>query len=340
MHIHSAFVNVLRYTTLLPLFWLAACTTEPHAPVVDRTPNKPITNKPATNKPAPTKPTAPADNEKDWRPDSYVVKKGDTLFSIGLEFGYDYKDIASANGISAPYLIKVGQTLKLSSLKPKSATKSGMSKSKEGAPTSTSAQDDVANEVVITPIKTDGAPAGSSAPSVSKSTANTEASPPTSNSPDALPSTELPPKQDTKTKTENQAKPETATKATIVNDEDITWGWPTAGKVIKAYADSGSKGIDIAGTQGQAIMAAANGKVIYSGSDLRGYGKLVIIKHNSNYLSVYAHNHQILVKEGQSVQKLQKIAEMGNTDSEQTKLHFEIRKQGKSIDPSPLLGAR
>ena len=98
-------------------------------------------------------------------------------------------------------------------------------------------------------------------------------------------------------------------------------------------------GIDIHGKLGQPVTASASGKVIYCGSDLRGYGKLVIIKHNKNYLSVYAHNSQILVKEGQQVSKGQKIAEMGNSDADKVKLHFEIRRQGKSVDPAKYLGS-
>ena len=107
--------------------------------------------------------------------------------------------------------------------------------------------------------------------------------------------------------------------------------------MIANFNEGSNKGIDIAGSNGQAVNAAATGKVIYSGSDLRGYGKLVIIKHNATYLSVYAHNSQILVKEGQQVTRDQKIAEMGNTDSNSVKLHFEIRRQGKSVDPSKYL---
>ena len=130
-------------------------------------------------------------------------------------------------------------------------------------------------------------------------------------------------------------KPETKTDSVTVDDVD--WAWPTKGKVTANFNEGGGKGIDIAGTSGQAIIAASAGKVIYSGSDLRGYGKLVIIKHNASYLSVYAHNSQISVKEGQQVSRGQKIAEMGNTDSNTVKLHFEIRRQGKSVDPSKYL---
>ena len=103
------------------------------------------------------------------------------------------------------------------------------------------------------------------------------------------------------------------------------------------FNESSNKGLDIGGNTGQAINAASSGKVIYSGSDLRGYGKLVIIKHNKTYLSVYAHNSKIIVKEGQIVAAGQKIAEMGNTDSNTVKLHFEIRRLGKSVDPAGYL---
>ncbi|PKO24298.1 MAG: peptidase M23, partial [Betaproteobacteria bacterium HGW-Betaproteobacteria-8] len=120
----------------------------------------------------------------------------------------------------------------------------------------------------------------------------------------------------------------------------ITWSWPTNGKLLAGFNEGGSaKGIDIGGSTGQPILASAPGKVIYSGSDLRGYGRLVIIKHNDEFLSVYAHNSKILVKEGQAVARGQKIAEMGNTDADRVKLHFEIRRQGKSVNPADFLPA-
>ncbi len=110
--------------------------------------------------------------------------------------------------------------------------------------------------------------------------------------------------------------------------------WPATGKLVTGFSDTANlKGIDIAGKEGQPVAASAAGKVVYAGTGLRGYGKLVIIKHNATYLSAYAHNREILVKEGQQVAKGQKIAEMGNTDSDQVKLHFEIRRQGKPVDP-------
>jgi lipoprotein NlpD len=160
---------------------------------------------------------------------------------------------------------------------------------------------------------------------------------PTATPTPAAATSETPKTADAKPADAKPADSKTDTAATG-NDEALEWIWPTNGKVIGTFSDTGSgKGIDIAGSQGQPVLAAAPGKVIYSGSDLRGYGKLVIIKHNKTYLSVYAHNNQILVKEGQQVSRGQKIAEMGNSDTDKVKLHFEIRQQGKSVDPAKYL---
>ena len=133
--------------------------------------------------------------------------------------------------------------------------------------------------------------------------------------------------------------PSTAPPSATAGDPDrLDWAWPTKGKIIAGFSDTANlKGIDIAGTAGQAIFASAPGRVVYAGNGLRGYGKLIIIKHNATYLSAYAHNREILVKEGQQVTRGQKIAEMGNTDADQVKLHFEIRRQGKPMDPAKYL---
>jgi lipoprotein NlpD len=118
------------------------------------------------------------------------------------------------------------------------------------------------------------------------------------------------------------------------DDEKLDWQWPATGKLVTGFSDTANlKGIDIAGKAGQPVLASAAGKVVYAGTGLRGYGKLVIVKHNTTFLSAYAHNSEILVKEGQQVTRGQKIAEMGNTDSDQVKLHFEIRQLGKPVDP-------
>ena len=134
------------------------------------------------------------------------------------------------------------------------------------------------------------------------------------------------------------APPAASSPATAGDPDRLDWAWPTKGKIVAGFSDTANlKGIDIAGAPGQAIHASAPGRVVYAGNGLRGYGKLIIIKHNATYLSAYAHNREILVKEGQQVARGQKIAEMGNTDADQVKLHFEIRRQGKPMDPAKYL---
>lgn len=316
--------------TLLLSLALGACTTTQKAPVIDR---MPVEKKPEVA----AKPAVRSVPGKDWRPDVHTVKKGDTLYSIGLEYGYDYKEIAQANNIAPPYVIRVGQQLKLKDGKPAAA--------------SAVAQEPADNGVVVTPLNTEGTVTEPVAPSA----AAVSGVIPTLSEPKALrepysekallvqntpakpadaPQPTDPARKIEVTKPAEPMKPS----AMPGDDEVIEWAWPTNGKVVGGFNDASSgKGIDIAGTPGQSVMAAAPGKVIYSGSDLRGYGKLVIIKHNKTYLSVYAHNSNILVKEGQFVSRGQKIAEMGNSDSDKVKLHFEIRQQGKSVDPSKYL---
>jgi lipoprotein NlpD len=131
----------------------------------------------------------------------------------------------------------------------------------------------------------------------------------------------------------------TAATATPADEDAVSWMWPADGKVVATFDDS-KKGIDIAGKSGQPVLAAGSGKVMYAGSGIRGYGNLVIVKHTSTLLSAYAHNKTISVKEGQTVTKGQKIAEMGDSDADAVKLHFEIRQQGKPVDPSKFLPSR
>ncbi len=328
------------------LVLLVACESNPPAPVIERTPQ---TSKP---KPLPTKPVA---GVKDWRPDSHIVKKSETLFGIGLEYGLDYKEIAAANNIPAPYPIKIGQKIDLSSFKTKTVA--------EAKNTEVKSTDE---GVVITPMKTEPAVIGdkvankpvadakpilpAATPVLSEPKAVREpyslaalnrAAPkaisakPADAKPTETPATASKPAESKA----GEIKP-AETKPIVQNtsdDESIAWAWPTQGKVVAGFNEASNKGLDIAGKTGQAISAASGGKVIYSGSDLRGYGKLVIIKHNKTYLSVYAHNSKIVVKEGQTVSAGQKIAEMGNTDSNSVKLHFEIRRLGKSVDPAKYL---
>ena len=132
-----------------------------------------------------------------------------------------------------------------------------------------------------------------------------------------------------------------ANNANSSTEDDISFAWPSKGDVLDGFDEAKNrKGVDIGGASGDAVWAAADGKVVYADAGLRGYGKLIILKHNSMYLTAYAHNQTLLVKEDQMVKKGQKIAEMGNTDADRVKLHFEVRKQGKPVDPSKYLPAR
>jgi lipoprotein NlpD len=134
--------------------------------------------------------------------------------------------------------------------------------------------------------------------------------------------------------------PAPASTAARDGDDDINWMWPANGPVANVFDDARSKGLAITGKSGDPVYAAADGRVVYAGSGLRGYGNLVILKHNNTYLTAYAHNQTLLVKEDQAVRRGQKIAEMGATDAERVQLHFEIRKLGKPIDPAKLLPPR
>ena len=124
------------------------------------------------------------------------------------------------------------------------------------------------------------------------------------------------------------------------SDEDVGWIWPAQGTLVAGFDEAKNKGLDISGKDGDAVIASADGRVVYSGAGLRGYGNLIILKHNNTFLTAYAHNKSLLVKEDQTVKKGQKIAEMGNSDADRVKLHFEIRRQGKPVDPAKYLPVR
>jgi len=314
--------TLLKFSIALSILGLVACSSTPNrAPVIDRSTEQTKANVVQSPKKVVIKSNV---SGKDWRPDSYTVKKGDTLYSIGLEFGYDYKEIAQNNNIDAPYNIRVGQQLKIKN---------------NGSASNKSAENNN-DDIVIKPLNNDSQIIQGQNSIVSP------ASIPSLNSPKALrePYSEQALNNPVSAKPAETKAPETKPTETkpadtaSMGEDAIDWGLPTKGKVKSGFNEGASaKGIDIEGTMGQDINAAGNGKVIYNGSDLRGYGNLVIVKHNKEYLSVYAHNSKILVKEGQSVLKGQKIAEMGNSGTDSVKLHFEIRYQGKSIDPTKLL---
>lgn len=140
------------------------------------------------------------------------------------------------------------------------------------------------------------------------------------------------------------AKPATASSAPASEPqaagEEIAWAWPVSGPVLAGFDEVKNKGLDLGGNAGDPVLAAAEGRVVYAGAGLRGYGNLIIVKHNNTYLTAYAHNQTLLVKEDQPVRKGQKIAEMGDSDADRVKLHFEVRRQGKPVDPAKYLPAR
>jgi lipoprotein NlpD len=240
--------------------------------------------------------------ENAGKPGFYTVKPGDTLIRIGLESGQSHKDISRWNALENPNKIEVGQVLRIV---PPVAEAGAVAK-----PVSS-------GTVTTTPIATAPSPATSSASAPVKpaSAASAAASAP--------------------------VKVATAPAASAVGaDDDISWIWPGKGSVIAEFDESKNKGVDISGSAGDAVLAAADGKVVYAGAGLRGYGNLIILKHNNTYLTAYAHNQSLQVKEDQSVKKGQKIAEMGSSDAERVKLHFEVRRQGKPVDPLKYLPAK
>jgi len=318
---------------------LAGCASQTRAPVEDRASTPPKAPTPAAS--AAGTPAAPAAAEGDWRPATYTVKRGDTLYQIALDHGLDYRELAAWNSIENVNVIRVGQVLRIRAPgEPGVAAATGVTT----APLRT-----VPAVVEAKPAPAGGAPT----PPVARNTDNFKSSPKALKEPyseqavrDVTRAAQAPPEPvaiaapAAAPPAKLEPKPDVARVAGSDGDDEdrLDWVWPAKGKVIGAFSETANlKGIDIAGAAGQPVLASAGGTVVYAGTGLRGYGKLIIIKHNKTYLSAYAHNRDILVKEGQAVTKGQKIAEMGNTDATEVKLHFEIRRLGKPMDPARYL---
>ena len=290
---------------------LAGCaSTYNHAPVEDRGPAAKAAAAAAAPATAPAsvpitaeaaKPLPGAENA--GKTGYYTIKPGDTLIRIGLENGQNWKDLVKWNNLDNPNIIEVGQVLRVIApgLDPNAASTRGVTTARV--------------ETRALDAKGAASPASGAASATPVPVAN-------------APSPVI------------TAPPATAVAAGRDADDDVNWAWPAAGTVIAPFDEGKAKGLSIGGKAGDPVLAAADGRVVYAGSGLRGYGNLIILKHNNTYLTAYAHNQTLLVKEDQAVRRGQKIAEMGSSDADSVKLHFEIRKQGKPIDPARLLPPR
>lgn len=250
-----------------------------------------------------------------WRqpldsPTTYTVKKSDTLYSIAWSYGLDYRQIAILNKIKPPYHILVNQKLRLENV---------------ALPHST-----------LQVKKTSSSAINTQSPSrkLSSSTSTVSNTTPQQIVQEEISSADTP--QEELTLPISQIKVKTEKKSGII------WAWPThKGRLLQGFSCTNlNKGIDIVGNAGTPILAAAAGKIVYAGNGLRGYGEMLIIKHSDEFLSAYAHNKKLLVREGQSVKVRQIIALMGNTEARRVLLHFEIRQTGKPVDPLKYLPKR
>ena len=260
--------------------------------------------------PVPVVPVLPG-AENLGKPGYYAVRPGDTLIRIALESGQNWRDLVRWNNLDNPNVIEVGQVLRV--IVPAGTVP--VTEAVVGRPLTPS----TITPQAVPPQAASSMPAPS--PTQAASAPRVAAAPVPAVTP-APPASPAPP--------------------AVSGDDDVPWGWPTQGNatVLAGFDEVKNKGLDIAGKAGDPVLASADGRVVYAGAGLRGYGNLIILKHNNTYLTAYAHNQTLLVKEDNSVRKGQKIAEMGSSDADRVKLHFEIRRQGKPVDPSKYLPGR
>ena len=247
--------------------------------------------------------------QPDAQTGSYIAKQGDTLYSIAWTFGLDYRALAKINDLAPPYDVHPGQHLRMT-IKPESNDEQPIPRLAQQQPkrSNTSASVTHMNNMATHPnAKTDS------------NHTNTKAHPALSSAKSKIPKANV------------SARPN----SWLLNRPVKHWHWPTHGKVIQRFSQKlgGNKGIDIAGQYGAPVRTAAPGVVVYSGDGVRGYGNLIIIKHNQHFLSAYAYNRRLLAKLGAHVHGGQKIAEVGRNDERKNILHFEVRRNGKPVDP-------
>ena len=237
---------------------------------------------------------------------TYTVRRGDSLHAIAFNFGLDWRQIARWNNISAPYVIYPDQVLRLSAEPPRAA------------------------------VTTTGT---GSRPKVQERSVETTAKPPPSQPPSQQTARTTPPPASKPAPAKTTTSPSPSSSKQVSTADPSRWIWPTPGRILSNFkaGDPARNGIEIAGEEGQAIVASAAGEVVYSGSGLIGYGELIIVKHSDRMLSAYAHNRKRLVAEGQAVSSGEKIAEMGRDERNRAMLHFEIRRDGNPQDPRKYL---
>jgi lipoprotein NlpD len=321
-----------RLAVIALMVLLAGCAARQRAPVSERMGPvaPPVAEAPPAPEPEPAEKPVP----------THTVKKGDTLASIALQYGLDYRELAAWNNIVNRNRIEIGQVLVLQAppgmppfAAPVTTPLAQAGPPIESRPLANTPASKVEPRATKVPFSEKALaqmgvadPGGSAVGATPPPAVDTGAAlPPVTVTPPVAPL--LPPPV---------AEPE---KSPGPDTEDVDWMWPVKGKTLAPFTDA-TKGMDIAGKKGAPVLAAANGRVIYADSGLRGYGKLVIIRHNNTWLSAYAHNDKLLVKEQQEVRKGQKIAEMGSSDTDQVKLHFEVRRQGKPVDPVRILPSK
>lgn len=291
----------------------AGCATRSPAPVDDRRPVPTAQPRLPVLQPTPVPGAGPG---------AYVVKRGDTLYSIALEHGSDYRELAQLNKLDDPSKIRVGQELRLASSEERPVAQVGSARP--------------SREIESRPL-------GSSSPAQPAADGSMKTSPKALRLPYSEQNLASLSRGEARTEPKPEAKPEPKPDAAkpapaVERDPDaIEFAWPARGRLLAGFSEPNNKGLDIAGKLGDPVLAAASGRVMYTGTGIRGYGKLIVIKHDNSFNSVYAHNREILVKEGQNVTRGQRIAEMGDTDADTPKLHFEIRKSGKPVDPGKYL---
>lgn len=327
-----AFLRAMFFACVLVI---AGCANNYDAPI-EQKPALPSPLRPSTSAPARSSASALAERERPI-PAVHIVASGDKLLTIAWRYGLDVRDLIRWNQITNPDLIVVGRSLRLRPLRPPPVQQTHAPGARPTAPESTA-------PLVSAGADREPTPAASAAPRSSQ-VLSSSLPPPSGAAANPTSTTASAPKLVGGLVTSSAANPSNDDKtnaldASATAKEGVSWMWPTQGKISAADIGAAGKGIDIRGARGQAVKAAAAGAVVYSGSGLRGYGELIIIKHNDTFLSAYAHNEVRLVQENRRVAAGESIARMGNSDTSDVMLHFEIRRNGKSIDPLQYLPKR